>query len=330
MKAVLNRLFDHEQLTMAEAHELLVRISEGAMNPSQMAAFLSVFIMRDISADELNGFRKALLELCVKVDFGGRKSIDLCGTGGDGKDTFNISTLASFVTAGAGYAVTKHGNYGVSSVCGSSNVLEHLGYSFTHDSDTLNRQLDKAGICFLHAPLFHPAMKTVAPIRRELGVKTFFNMLGPLVNPCQPTHQMIGVFNLKVLRLYHYLHQNIDRRYSLLHSLDGYDEISLTGPFKRITPEGEQLLEPADLNLRQLQQSDLFGGSTVEEAAMLFTDILDGKGTRAQNDVVCANAATAIFALEPNKPWEQCLMQARESLDSGKARTALQTLIETH
>jgi len=225
MKEVLNRLIQHQTLSSSEAREILINIANGSYNTSQIASFLTVYMMRSVSVEELEGFRNALLELCLNVDLSAYNPIDLCGTGGDGKDTFNISTLASFVTAGAGVKVTKHGNYGVSSSCGSSNVLEFLGIKFSNDKDYLERAIDQVGICILHAPLFHPAMKNVAPIRRELGVKTFFNMLGPMVNPAFPPNQLVGVFNLELARLYSYLYQKTDKNYTIVHALDGYDEI---------------------------------------------------------------------------------------------------------
>ncbi len=247
MKEELEYLFEHKTLTKSKAKELLVNIAEGAYNASQLASFLTIYIMRSITVEELEGFRDALLELCLRIDLSDFDTIDLCGTGGDGKDTFNISTIASFVVAGAGIKVAKHGNYGVSSSCGSSNVIQHLGYKFTNDEEMLKRQIDSAGICFLHAPLFHPAMKNIAPIRKEMGVKTFFNMLGPMVNPSNPKNQLVGVFNLELARLYSYLYQTSDKRYVILHTLDGYDEISLTGDFKLISNDGEFLLSPEDL-----------------------------------------------------------------------------------
>ena len=294
MKQILNRLINQENISSEEAKQVLVNISKGDYNQSQIASFLTVFMMRSITIEELFGFRDARLELCIPVDLKGYEAIDLCGTGGDGKDTFNISTLASFVTAGAGVNVAKHGNYGVSSACGSSNVMEHLGVKFTSDKGFLKHSLDEAGICVLHAPLFHPAMKNVAPIRRELGVKTFFNMLGPMVNPSFPKHQLVGVFNLELLRMYGYLYQNTDKNYTILHALDGYDEISLTGPTKVIRNDSEYIINPEDFGLENLNQSEIHGGNSVATSAKIFTHILKGQGTDSQNNVVCANAAMAI------------------------------------
>lgn len=325
MKKILNRLINHETISREEAREVLVNISNGKYNSSQIAAFLTVYMMRSITIEELEGFRDALLELCIHVDLNGRETIDLCGTGGDGKDTFNISTLASFVTAGAGIPVSKHGNYGVSSTCGSSNVLESLGIRFSNDTDFLKRSLDKAGICILHAPLFHPAMKEVAPIRRELAVKTFFNMLGPMVNPAFPRNQMVGVFNLELARLYGYLYQNTDKNYTILHALDGYDEVSLTGPAKVIGNNREQVLQVEDLGMPLLDPKEIAGGKTIEENATIFTDILKGKGSNAQNAVVCANAALAI-ATATGKNLETTTQQAYDSLLSGKALESFTTL----
>ena len=274
MKELLNRLINQESISSKEAQNVLINISKGKYNQSQIASFLTVYMMRSITIDELRGFRDALLELCIPVDLKDYNTIDLCGTGGDGKDTFNISTLSSFVTAGAGVNVTKQGNYGVSSACGSSNVMEHLGIKFTNDMDFLKRSIDAAGICVLHAPLFHPAMKNVAPIRKELGVKTFFNMLGPMVNPAFPKNQMVGVFNLELLRLYGYLYEETNKNYAVVHALDGYDEISLTGKTKVISNATETLFGPEDLGLNKVNHKDIFGGHTVQQAAQLFIKIL--------------------------------------------------------
>ncbi|RTZ01883.1 anthranilate phosphoribosyltransferase [Flavobacterium sp. RSP49] len=325
MKNILNRLINHEILSQEEAKNVLVNISNGSYNSSQIAAFLTVYMMRSISIEELAGFREALLELCIRVDLSAYDTIDLCGTGGDGKDTFNISTLASFVAAGAGIKVAKHGNYGVSSISGSSNVMEKLGIKFSNDSDFLEKSIDKAGICILHAPLFHPAMKNVGPIRKELGVKTFFNMLGPMVNPSFPKNQLVGVFNLEMARMYAYLYQNTDVNFTILHSLDGYDEVSLTGPTKTITSSMEGMINPEDFGVHLLLQSEIEGGKTIEQSAQMFTDIISGKGTEAQNNVICANAAMAIATVTKCSPLEGFQI-AKESLLSGKGLVALKKL----
>ena len=325
MKNLLNRLINHESISSDEAKAVLVNISNGLYNQSQIASFLTVFMMRSITLEELRGFRDALLELCISIDLKDFNAIDLCGTGGDGKDTFNISTLSSFVTAGAGVYVAKHGNYGVSSACGSSNVMEYLGIKFSNDEDFLKRSIDKAGICVLHAPLFHPAMKNVAPIRRELGVKTFFNMLGPMVNPSFPKNQMVGVFNLELLRLYGYLYQNTDKNYSIVHALDGYDEISLTGNTKVISNHSETLFSPEDLGISAITQESIFGGDTIEDAANIFMNVIQGKGTESQNNVVCANAGLAIATTKQINHKEGYEL-AKESLFSGKALKALQII----
>jgi len=327
MKIILNRLINHEILSKEEAKNVLVNISSGNYNPSQNASFLTVYMMRSISIEELAGFREALLELCIRVDLSAYNTIDLCGTGGDGKDTFNISTLASFVAAGAGIKVAKHGNYGVSSISGSSNVMESLGIKFSNDNDFLNQCIDEAGICILHAPLFHPAMKNVGPIRKELGVRTFFNMLGPMINPSFPKNQLVGVYNLELARKYAYLYQNTDINFTILHSLDGYDEISLTCPTKTITAKMEGVLKAEDFGVRQLAQSEIEGGTTIEESAEMFINILSGKGTEAQNNVVCANAAMAIATVTKCTPLEGFQI-ATESLLSGKGLVALNKLQE--
>ncbi|WP_347069290.1 anthranilate phosphoribosyltransferase [Flavobacterium sp. WV_118_3] len=325
MKTILNRLINQEVLSREEARDVLVNISNGAYNPSQIASFLTVYMMRNITIDELAGFRDALLNLCIPVDLSAYNTIDLCGTGGDGKDTFNISTLASFIVAGSGTKVAKHGNYGVSSISGSSNVMENLGIRFSSDTGFLQQCLEEANICILHAPLFHPAMKNVGGIRKELAVKTFFNMLGPMVNPSFPKNQMVGVFNLELARMYAYLYQNTPINFTILNSLDGYDEVSLTGNTKLISNRSEQILKPNDFNVNRLDPDAIKGGTTVTESAQLFLDIISGKGTEAQNNVVCANAAIALATVNPISISDGFTM-AVESLQSGKALEKLNKL----
>ncbi|THV59101.1 anthranilate phosphoribosyltransferase [Flagellimonas alvinocaridis] len=327
MKETLNKLINHEILPKEEAKQILVNIAKGDYNTSQIAAFLTVYMMRSITIEELEGFRDALLELCLAVDLSDYDPIDLCGTGGDGKDTFNISTLASFVTAGASVKVTKHGNYGVSSKCGSSNVMEFLGIKFSNEADFLKKSIEEAGICVLHAPLFHPAMKNVAPIRRELAVKTFFNMLGPMVNPAFPKNQMVGVFNLELARMYGYLYQNTDKKFTVLHALDGYDEISLTGDTKTISNNTEAMLSPSDFGVDKISQKDITGGEDIAASAQIFLNVLNGKGTEAQNNVVCANAGVAIATVESITP-KAGFEKAKEALLGGKGLEALKKLQE--
>ena len=306
MKDILNQLIAHETLEKEEAKSVLTNIAKGQYNNSEIAAFLTVYMMRTVTVPELEGFRDALLELCVETDLSAYDPIDLCGTGGDGKNTFNISTLASFVTAGAGIKVAKHGNYGVSSRCGSSNVLEHLGVKFTADQSILERQIDEAGICFLHAPLFHPALKNVGPIRKELGLKTFFNMLGPMVNPIRPRKQLVGVFNLELARIYAYLYQQTENQFVILHALDGFDEVSLTGEFKMISHQSERISNARDFGVEQVELKAIAGGVDVKESAEIFTRILKGEGTNAQNNVVCANAGMAIHCTYPELKPGRC------------------------
>ncbi|WP_026811392.1 anthranilate phosphoribosyltransferase [Arenibacter latericius] len=325
MKDILNSLINHDVLPKEVAKQVLVNIAKGDYNTSQIAAFLTVYMMRSVTIEELEGFRDALLELCLAVDLSQYNPVDLCGTGGDGKDTFNISTLASFVTAGAGVHVTKHGNYGVSSKCGSSNVMEFLGIKFSNAPGFLEKCLAESGICVLHAPLFHPAMKNVAPIRKELAVKTFFNMLGPMVNPAFPKNQMVGVFNLELARMYGYLYQKTDKNFTILHALDGYDEISLTCNTKTITNTTETMLKPADFGVDIISPSEIVGGESIEESAKVFMDVLSGKGTSAQNNVVCANAGVAIATVKGIDPMEGFEL-AKESLVSGKGLQVLKKL----
>jgi anthranilate phosphoribosyltransferase len=327
MKQILNHLFEHKTFSKDESKTILTNIAQGKYNNSQMAAFMTAYCMRNITVDELEGFRDAMLELCLPVDLPSDELIDLCGTGGDGKDTFNISTLASFVVAGAGYKVAKHGNYGVSSGCGSSNVMEYLGYQFTSDMDVLKRNVDEANICFLHAPLFHPAMKTVAPIRRELGVKTFFNMLGPLVNPARPKNQIVGVFSLELARIYAYLYQKSAKNYTILHALEGYDEVSLTCDFKAFGKNGEKIHAIADLGFDKLNPEEIAGGNTVPESADIFISVLVGEATSAQTNVVLCNAALAIQTLQPHKSFADCFYEAEDSLMSKKALISFKTLV---
>lgn len=325
MKSTLNRLINHEILDKQEAKDILLNISKGMFNESQIAAFLTVFMMRSITIDELSGFRDALLERCIRVDLTEYNTIDLCGTGGDGKNTFNISTLASFVVAGADIKVAKHGNYGVSSISGSSNVMESLGITFSNNTDFIKNCVDKAGISILHAPLFHPAMKHVGKIRKDLAVKTFFNMLGPMVNPSFPQNQIVGVFNLEIARMYAYLYQDTDVKFSVLHSLDGYDEISLTGSTKVIKNKSEGIINPIDFGVTILQETDIIGGETTEESARIFYNVISGKGNTSQNNVVCANAAMAISTVKDCSILEAFDM-AKASLQSGKALKKLKIL----
>src|ERR1700744_1082548 len=330
MKAILNHLFEHKTFTREQSREILTNIAQGKYNNSQMAAFMTAYCMRSITVDELEGFRDAMLDLCLPANLETDELVDLCGTGGDGKDTFNISTLASFVVAGAGYKVAKHGNYGVSSGCGSSNVMEYLGYQFTNDIGKLKTSIHNANICFLHAPLFHPAMKTVAPIRRELGVKTFFNMLGPMVNPAKPKNQLVGVYNLELARIYAYLYQKSTVKYTILNALDGYDEISLTGDFKTFSAEGEKINSIENLGFEKLNPAAIGGGSTVKESADIFMSVLHGEATSAQSNVVMCNAAIAIKTIHPEKTFADCFYEADEALVSKKALLSFKTLISSN
>lgn len=327
MKAILNHLFEHKTFSREESKQILTDLALGKYNNSQIAAFMTAYCMRSITVNELEGFRDAMLELCLEVDLETENLIDLCGTGGDGKDTFNISTLASFVVAGAGYKVAKHGNYGVSSGCGSSNVMEFLGYQFTSNTDKLKSSIESSNICFLHAPLFHPAMKTVAPIRRELGVKTFFNMLGPLVNPAKPTNQLVGVFNLELARVYAYLYQKSNKSYTILNALDGYDEVSLTCDFKTFSAEGEKIYSISDLGFDLLKPSEIVGGHNVSDSAEIFMKVLNNEATIAQNNVVLCNAALAIKTINANKSFADCFYEAEEALLSKKALNSFKLLL---
>ncbi len=327
MKEILEKLYQHKKLDKKEARQLLINIAQEKYNEAHLSSFLTVYMMRPISVEELAGFREALLELAINIDLSAYNAIDIVGTGGDGKDTFNISTLTSFIVAGTGQKVTKHGNYSVSSKSGSSDMLESFGYQFTNEEAVLKSHLDKANICFLHAPKFHPAMKAVGPVRKALKLKTFFNMLGPLVNPSAPKNQLLGTFNLEVARLYNYILQEEDTNYGIVHALDGYDEISLTGGFKLFTKEGERLIHPNDLGQKTLQQSDIYGGNSVEAAAKIFDQIISGKGTEAQNNVVLTNTAFALTIIDAQKTFEDAYEEAKDSLFGLKAKECLTKLV---
>jgi len=328
MKNTLSNLYQHKTLSQEESKQILIEIGNGKYNESEIASFLTVFNMRSITINELMGFREGLLELCTKLNLSEFDPMDLCGTGGDGKNTFNISTITSFVVAGAGVSVAKHGNYGVSSISGSSNVLEHLGIQFTTEETKLKEQLKEANICFIHAPLFNPAMKRIGTIRKALGLKTFFNMLGPLVNPSQPTVQMVGVFNQELARIYNYIFQKENVRYSILHSFDGYDEITLTDNCKLITNQGEHILKPADFGFNRISQNSLDGGKTIEDAANLFIKLLDGKGSEEQNAVILANSAMALKTKMPELNLQSAIIIAKDSLFEQKAKKAFTILKE--
>ncbi len=327
MKKVLQYLFEHKTLSREKAKEVLINISKGIYSDAEIASFTTVFLMRSITIDELLGFRDALMELCIPVNLNGYNVIDIVGTGGDGKNTFNISTLSCFIVAGTGQKVAKHGNYGATSISGSSNVMETLGYVFSSDNKKLLKEVEEVNICFMHAPLFHPALKVVGPIRKNLGVRTFFNMLGPLVNPSLPEVQMIGVYNLEMARIYSYLLQQSDARFMIIHSLEGYDEISLTGDTKVITNDGEQILSAEYLGKRIVSPVDIYGGNSTDEAARIFLKILKGEGTWAQNAVVIANAAMALHAAGNFKNYDECYALSVDSLESGKAYKNFQQLI---
>ena len=314
MKNLLKDLYNHKIMSKEESRAALISLTDGSANSSQISSFLTVFLLRDITSEELDGFREAMIELSIDVDIDGDELIDLCGTGGDGKDTFNISTISSFVVAGSGIKVAKHGNYGVSSSCGSSNIISHLGHEFSNDISSLKYSLDKSNLCFLHAPLFHPSLKNISPVRIELGVKTFFNMLGPMVNPIQPKSQLVGVFNSNIFRLYSHIYSKTNKSYCIVHSIDGYDEVSLTGSFKLFSNNQDLMLEPKDLGFK--------------ESSKIFLDILKNKGTSEQVDAVLANSGLAIYCAKKLNSIKEGIEIARESLESGKAYNCLKLFIE--
>lgn len=329
MKHYLNQLVEKQSLTKDESKEALLKIGQGEANNSQIAAFLMGIQQKGITVDELEGFREAMLSLAVQIDLSDFDAMDIVGTGGDGKDTFNISTTSAFVIAGAGQNIAKHGNHGVSSSVGSSTVLEYLGVKFTNDESYLKQKLETAGICYMHAPLFHPAMKYVAPIRKELGMKTFFNILGPLLNPAKVQKQFSGVYNLSVFDLYAQLFSRTAAKFAIIYDLAGYDEVSLTDDFQisSHTNKDKSIISPQSLGFVLQQQSDIYGGGTIEESAEILLNVLNNKGTTAQTNAVLANAGFAL-SIAKDISIEEGIAQAKESIESGKALNSMKKLVE--
>jgi anthranilate phosphoribosyltransferase len=328
MKKYLLQLIEGNTLTQEDTHEIMLNIVEEKYNVQQIAALLMALQTRGVTVDELLGFRQGLLEKGKYMDFTEYDTLDIVGTGGDGKNSFNISTCSAFVIAGAGYKVTKHGNGGSSSVSGASNVLQGHGVKFTDDINQLKRSLDEAGICYFHAPLFAYGMKFVGPTRKALGVPTCFNLLGPLVNPCHPKNSLHGTANQAQLRLYTNLHQRIGDNFGVITSYDGYDEISLTSGFKICTNDFEKVLTPVDLGLKYIKQSDIYGGETAEEARKIFDAVLEDTATEAQKNVVIANSACGISVMDKNLSMADSVAMARESLESGKALQTFKKFVE--
>lgn len=329
MQTLLNKLLNRKTLSGEEAKALLYEITSGRANDAQIVAAITAMMMRNVSSEELMGFRQGLLEQAIVPTIKADNAIDVCGTGGDSKNTFNISTLAAIVIAAAGYKVIKHGNYGVSSFCGSSTILEGFGYRFTSNSEELQAQLDEVGICFLHAPLFHPCLKRVADIRKALGVRTFFNFLGPLVNPVQPAYQLTGVYNLNIARMYQEILKGERKGFKVVHSVDGYDEVSLTDRFKVISENEETIIYPDEIGQDNVKEEDLFGGTDIHESMDFFLDILSGRGTQIQQKVVLVNAAYGIQCFHPEKSFDECYAQASEALESGEALMKFKKVVET-
>jgi anthranilate phosphoribosyltransferase len=328
MKNLLVKLIECQKLSFDEAGKLMHGIAKNELNEAQIASVLTAFLIRTISIEELRGFRQALIDLAVKVNLNDGYGIDLCGTGGDGKNTFNISTASAFVVAAAGYPVIKHGNYGATSVSGSSNVMEYFGYKFSNEERKLQNELDKAGICFLHAPLFHPALKAVGPVRKQLGIKTFFNMLGPLVNPANPDYRLSGVYSSEAGRIYSYFLQAEKKNYIVLHSLDGYDEVSLTSPVKIFSNKGETMVNFREMGFKKIQPEDISGGKTLEESAAIFHSVLKNEATPEQQSVIVANAAMAISCISKTEDISECIEVAREMIVSGKAYASFRKLLD--
>ncbi|SET10312.1 anthranilate phosphoribosyltransferase [Prevotella sp. kh1p2] len=328
-KDIFNRLLNHEELTREETKQILVGITRDEFSTEEITALLTAIQMRGITVDELLGFREGILATGVPVPLDCDRYIDVVGTGGDRKNTFNISTTACFVIAGAGYKVAKHGNYAATSVSGASNVIKEHGVVFTDDIDKLNRSLNEAGIVYLHAQLFAKAMKFVGPIRKALPFPTFFNLLGPIINPSKPQCQLLGTANLDQMRLYNSVYQKIGIDYGIVNSIDGYDEISLTSDFKVTTNQYEKVFKPADLGFELAKPEELVAGATEEEAAGIFDAVLENRALAAQKNIVLANAGFGIQVMEKGrKPIEECIDMARESLESGKAYATFRKFVE--
>jgi len=329
MKDILNRMLNHEELTYEETKNIIFGITKGEYPEEQITALLTGLQMRGVSVEELLGFRDGILATGVPAILDCDRYIDVVGTGGDCKNTFNISTTSCFVIAGAGYKVAKHGNYAATSVSGASNVIQNHGVTFTADVDKLNRSINECGIVYLHAQLFAKAMKFVGPIRKALQFPTVFNLLGPIVNPSQPKCQLLGVANLNQMRLYNQVYQRIGIDYGIVNSIDGYDEISLTGDFKVTTNHYERLFKPSDMGFPLSKAEELRGGATEEEAAQIFDAVLKNEALPGQKNIVLANAAFGIQVMEKGKKSiEECIDIARESIDSGNALSVFKKFVE--
>ena len=329
MKEILNRVINHEMLTREETKNILVGITQGRYAEEQITALLTALQMRGVSVDELLGFRDGILETGVPVPLDCDRYIDVVGTGGDRKNTFNISTTSCFVIAGAGYKVAKHGNYSATSTSGASNVIANHGVTFTDDIDKLNKCINECGIVYLHAQLFAKAMKFVGPIRKALQFPTCFNLLGPIVNPSKPQCQMLGVANLDQMRLYNNVYRKIGVDYAIVNSIDGYDEISLTSDFKVVTNDYERIFSPEEIGMKVAKPEELRAGASEQEAMEIFDNVLNNKALEAQKNIVIANAGFAIQVLEKGqKSIEECMNIARESIDSGKALETFKKFVE--
>lgn len=328
MREILQYLFEKNTLTREEAKQALIEVGMGKHSDVEFASFLTVFKMRPVTSGELAGFRDAMTELCLVTDLSEYEAIDVVGTGGDGKNTFNISTLACFIIAGAGINVAKHGNYAVSSSSGSSNLLELMGYKFSNNPEKLKKDMDRGNFCFMHAPLFHPAMKLIAPVRKMLKVQTFFNILGPMTNPSFPKYQVLGVNNEENFNHYKNVYETLNVNYTVINSKDGYDEVSLTAPTRFARNEQEGYFTAKDFGFSPIKPKSIHGGNSVEEAARIFMDILKGKGSKEQNNVVAANAAIGINLVYPEKSMLECTELASESLKSGKALQKFNAVIQ--
>ncbi len=318
MKSNFQKLTQGFSLTEGESYQLINSIISNELNQTQTAATLALYLNRPLQLQELSGFKNALIDNCTPINLC-KESIDVCGTGGDGKDTFNISTISALVLAASGVPVAKHGNYGSTSISGSSDILNYLGYKFVSNEACLNDELYEHNFCFMHAPLFHPALKNVSCQRKEIGVRTFFNLLGPIANPANIVAKFVGVFNLDTARLYNYYLQNSDLRYAIVNTTDGYDEISLTAPFKLYTNQKEQLISPEELGFTTVATADLKSGATIDEAAKIFTNVLKNECTKAQKDVVLANSAMAYCCYHTGVSIEEAINICKETIESKMA-----------
>jgi len=314
----LKKILRQEQLNINESEAFIHAIANDEFSEVELGGILTAIQMRGLTLDEFKGFRNALESYADRVSLYTNEAIDVCGTGGDGKDTFNISTTTAFILSAMGYKVIKHGNYGVSSICGSSNVLEYLGFNFTKDEQVLNQQLEKQNICFIHAPLFHPVLKKVAPVRKQLGVGTFFNAMGPLLNPIQPKFQLTGTYSLELAKIYQVLLRDKRQSFKVVYALDRYDELTLTADARVLGNNSDEILNANSFGVEVTSPENLKGGS-IEQSANMLRSILGGHASEELINVVASNTALGMSCFHPEKQYKILFEEAKAFISSGQA-----------